>query len=271
MSGSEPRHLDLPTPLLRARSEGGIGWITFDNQTKRNALTLAMWEAMTDAFAAFAADASVRLVVMHGAGGRAFCAGAEVNEMERMAAEGRQAAYSAVTDAGRRAIAGFEKPIIAMIHGSCIGGGLSLALQADLRIASADSTFGVPAARIGLAPDAGNLERLTALLGPGATKELMFTGEVFGAERALGLRLVNRVVEAAALDMETAALARRIAANAPLVLRAVKRGVDMFAGDDSRRDAAVLERLAELCSSSEDLREGRRAFLEKRDPIFTGR
>lgn len=271
MSGCAPRCLDLPTELLRGHVDAGVGWITLDNTSKRNAMTLAMWEAMTAALGVFAADLAVRVVVLCGAGGRAFCSGADIGEMERMAAEGRQAAYSAVTDTGRRALSAFEKPLIAMIHGSCIGGGLSLALQADIRVASSDSTFGIPAARLGLAPDAGNLERLTALLGPSTTKELMFTGDVFGAERALAIGLVNRIAAPGALEAEVAALTGRIAANAPLVVRAIKRGVDMFAGDDTQRAPAALSDLARTCAESEDLREGRRAFLEKRRPVFSGR
>jgi enoyl-CoA hydratase/carnithine racemase len=265
------RRLDLPTELLRAHVDGAVGWITLDNPAKRNAMTLAMWEAMTQAIGVFAADPRVRAIVLCGAGGRAFCSGADIGEMERMAAEGRQAAYAAVTDAARRALAAFEKPLLAMIRGSCIGGGLSLALQADVRVASSDSTFGMPTARVGLAPDAGNLARVTALLGPGATKELMFTGDVFGAERALALGLVNRVAEPDELEAETAALVGRIAANAPLVLRAIKRGVDMFAGDDKQRAPALFDELSRMCADSEDLREGRRAFMEKRAPIFSGR
>ena len=271
MSGAGASQAEPPTGSLDTRVEAGVGWITLRNPAKRNALTLAMWAAMTRALADFAADPAVRVVVMHGTGGRAFCAGADIGEMERMAAEGRQAEYAAVTDAGRRALAAFVKPMIAMIGGTCIGGGVTLALQTDLRVASADSSFGIPAARLGIAPDAGNLERLTALLGPSVTKELMFTGDVIGAERALALGLVNRVVAPEALESETAALAGRIAANAPLALLAIKRGVDMFAGDDTRRDPALLDHLARLCTESADLREGRRAFLEKRRPVFSGR
>lgn len=270
MSMTGARQLSLPTELVQAGVLDGVGWLALNNPAKRNAMTLGMWDALGLALTSFAADPDVRLVVLRGTGGRSFCAGAELAEMDRMAAEGRQAEYSATVNAGRRAVSGFEKPMIAMIQGSCVGGGLSLALQADLRIASNDSVFGIPAVKLGLAPEPGTLERMTSLLGPGVANELLLTGERIDAIRARSLGLVNRVSSPENLLPETIAWAARIAGNAPLALHVVKIGVNMFAGDASKRDTTLLSHLARQCSESGDLREGRRAFLEKRPPVFKG-
>lgn len=263
--------LVLPTDLVRAERRDGVGWVTLDNAAKRNAITMAMWEAMATAFAAFAGDPDVRVVVLQGAGGKAFASGADIGEMERMRAEGRAAEYTSRNAAARAVLERLDKPLIAMIRGYCVGGGLGLALAADLRIASSDSIFGVPAARLGIAYAATSTERLAALVGPAFAKELMFTGETISADVALARGLVNRVVPPDLLEAEVAALAARIAANAPLSLRATKLTIDAITGPPARRDDARIAELARACADSEDLREGQRAFREKRPPVFTGR
>lgn len=263
--------LALPTDLVLARSRDGVGRVTLNNAAKRNAITMAMWEAMAAAFADFAADPEVRLVVLEGAGGKSFAAGADIGEMERMRSEGRAAEYSARNAAARGTMERLDKPLVAMIRGYCIGGGLALALSADLRIASADSVFGVPAAKLGIAYGARNMERLAALVGPAFAKEMLFTGDTVPAEIALARGLVNRVVPAERLETEVAALAARIAANAPLSMRASKLTIDHLCGHPAQRDDALIEQLGRVCAGSEDLREGQRAFREKRAPVFTGR
>jgi enoyl-CoA hydratase/carnithine racemase len=263
--------LALPTDLVLARKQDGVGRVTLNNAAKRNAMTMAMWDAMAAAFADFAADPAVRLVVIEGAGGRSFAAGADIGEMERMRSEGRAAEYSARNAAARGTMERLDKPLVAKIHGYCVGGGLALALSADLRIASADSVFGIPAARLGIAYGARNLERLAALVGPAFAKEMLFTGDTITAEAALARGLVNRVVPPDRLETEVAALAARIAANAPLSMRAAKLTLDQICGHPAQRDDALIAELGRLCAESEDLREGQRAFREKRAPAFTGR
>jgi len=263
--------IDLGTDLVLARAQDGIGWLTLNNAAKRNAITVAMWEAMATATAAFIADDDVRLVVLNGAGGRSFAAGADIGEMERMRAEGRADEYAARTAAARAVLDRLEKPLLAMIQGYCVGGGLALALRADLRIASADSVFGIPAARLGIAYATWNMERLTALVGPGFAKEMMFTGTPIDADLALAKGLVNRVVPPEALEAEVLDLAATIARNAPLSMRAAKVTIDQVSGDPALRDPARLAALARDCAESEDLREGQRAFREKRPPVFKGR
>jgi enoyl-CoA hydratase/carnithine racemase len=263
--------LALPTELVRAEIRDGVGWVTIDNAAKRNAITMAMWEAMATAFAAFADDPAVRAVVLRGGGGKAFASGADIGEMERMRAEGRAAEYTARNTAARAVMERLEKPLIAMIQGYCIGGGLGLALSTDLRIASSDSVFGVPAAKLGIAYSTASTERLAALVGPAFAKEMMFTGDTISADVALARGLVNRVVPPDRLEPEVEALAARIAANAPLSIRAARFTIDAVIGPPARRDDARIAELAQLCADSEDLREGQRAFREKRPPVFTGR
>ena len=248
--------LALPTDLVLARRQAGVGWLTLNNPAKRNAMTVAMWEAMAIAVAEFVADASIRLLVLHGAGGRSFAAGADIGEAERMRIEGRAEEYARRTAAARAVLDTLEKPLIAMIDGHCIGGGLALALRADLRIASSASVFGVPAAKLGIAYAPWNLERLSALVGPGFAKEMLFTGDTFPAEIALVRGLINRVVPAEALEAEVLALAVTI---------------DQLAGDPAARDPARLAELGRRCAESEDITEGQRAFREKRPPVFQGR
>jgi enoyl-CoA hydratase/carnithine racemase len=266
-----PREIALPTDLVLAHKRDGVAWITLNNAAKRNAISLEMWEGMAIAVADAIADPAVRLVVLRGAGGRSFAAGADIGEAERMRLEGRSEEYAQRAAAARAVLDRLEKPLVAMIQGFCIGGGLALALRADLRIATPDSVFGVPAAKLGIAYAPANMERLVALVGVGFAKEMMLTGENFGAELALAKGLVNRVVPAEALEAEVAALARRIAANAPLSLRASKITIDMLAGDPAKRDIARIEEIGRRCAESEDIKEGQRAFREKRPPVFTGR
>ncbi|SFK15280.1 enoyl-CoA hydratase [Falsiroseomonas stagni] len=263
--------LTLPTDLVLARKADGIGWITLNNAAKRNAITLAMWDAMAAAVTDFMADDAVRLVVMSGAGEKSFAAGADIGEMERMRAEGRAAEYTARATAARAVLDTLEKPLIAMIQGHCIGGGLALALRADLRVASDDSVFGVPAAKLGIAYATWSLERLTALVGPGFAKEMLFTGTNYPADIAFARGLLNRVVPAADLEATVLDYARIIARNAPLSMRAAKITIDQVSGDPALRDATRIAALGRACAESEDLKEGQAAFREKRRPVFQGR
>jgi enoyl-CoA hydratase/carnithine racemase len=264
--------IPLPTDLVLAGKRDGVGWLTLNNPAKRNAISLAMWEGIAVAVADFIADPALRVVVMQGAGGKSFAAGADISEFAKRDADPEAAAADARRLAAARAVLdGLQKPLIAMIRGYCVGGGLALALRADLRLASADSQFGIPAAKLGIAYAAANMQRLTALVGPGFAKEMLFTGMIFGAETALARGLVNRVVAAEALAAEVLAMARQIAGNAPLSLRAAAASIDHFAGDPRGPDPARLDELARLCAESEDFREGQRAFREKRQPAFVGR
>ena len=262
----------LPTPKVLARKSEGIGWIAFNQPEKRNAISMEMWAAVRTAADLFSKDDSVRVVVLSGAGGKAFASGADISEFAtaRASAEAEEA-YHANSDSARTALLEMGKPIIAMIQGYCIGGGCATALLADMRVATPESKFGVPAAKLGVAYALEGLHRLVALVGPSVAKEIMFTGRQFTAAEALATGLINRIVEPAALEQTVTALAQTIARNAPLSIHHSRETIDMLAGDPSKWDRERLEALYRKCFDSDDYREGRTAFMEKRTPAFRGR
>ena len=264
--------IDLPTQKILARSADGIGWITFNQPEKRNAISLEMWAGVATAAGIMGKDKSVRVVVMSGAGGKAFASGADIGEFasSRASAEAEES-YKAVSQGARTALLAMGKPIIAMIRGYCIGGGAATALLADMRIATPESKFGVPAARLGVAYALDGLHRLVALVGPSVAKEIMFTARQFTAAEALAAGLINCIVDAADLENEVTALAQTIARNAPLTIHHSREAIDMLAGDPAAWDRARIEALYKQCFDSEDYREGRTAFMEKRAPVFRGR
>jgi enoyl-CoA hydratase len=264
--------LALPTEKILARKADGIGWLTFNQPERRNAISLVMWDAVAIAAEDFAADRSVRVVVMSGAGGKAFASGADISEFEKSRADAdAEQAYASHSSRARALLAGLEIPLIAMIQGYCIGGGMATALQADLRIASSDSRFGIPAARLGVSYGYESLERLTALACPALAKEIMFLGRQYTAAQALAMRLVNQVVEPNQLLATVEQIAAEIVRNAPLSIRASKIAIDQIAGAPEGRDRARVETANRDCFDSADYREGRRAFMEKRTPQFQGR
>lgn len=255
-----------------AETEDGIGLLTFNQPDKRNAMSVEMWDALADILNAWREDDAVRVVVLTGAGHKAFVSGADISQFERIRgdAEARRT-YDRLTQAGRAALAGFPKPLIARIRGYCLGGGLGIAMQADLRIAGEDSEFGIPAARLGIAYGLEATRRLVSLVGPAHARMLLLTGARIGAAEAARIGLVNRVVPDEDLSDTVVDIARTIADNAPLSVRAAKLIVEQATRDPDRRDAAAVEAAVAACFDSEDYREGRTAFLEKRAPRFTGR
>jgi enoyl-CoA hydratase/carnithine racemase len=256
----------------RDEADERIGWLVFDHPERRNAISVDMWREIPRALRQLADDDAVRVVVMRGAGDVAFVAGADISEFGEQRTGGTAAAsYDA--DSGRAfgALANLEKPLIAMIQGFCVGGGVAIALSADLRFASDDSVFAVPAARLGLGYQMGGLAALVNLVGPSRAKEIFFTARRFDAAEALAMGLVNGVVPRPALPGLVLETAERIAGNAPLTIRSVKRIVAELARDPSERDLDAVEASIRACFESEDYREGVEAFLSKRAPRFRGR
>jgi enoyl-CoA hydratase len=270
-SSPQPRH-HAGTDKLLVDVADGVAVVTFNNPGKRNALTAEMRAALPGLLAALQADPGVRVVVLTGAGDKAFVSGADISEFaERRTSPAARAEYDRGWDELGRSWRDLEKPVIAMIHGFCIGGGLLVALQADIRIASDDSQFGVPAARLGLGYGFAGVAALMAAIGPAWTAEVLFSARRFSAAEALQMGLVNRVVPAARLRKEVMSLARSITQNAPLTVAACKAAIRAAGRSPDRRDLARVEAMIEACFRSDDYREGQRAFAEKRPPAFTGR
>ena len=264
--------IELDTTRMMARIDSGIGWIIFNNPARRNAVSLDMWSALATIVGRFASDPAVRVAVMAGAGDKAFVSGADISEFEKhRASADAEAEYNRISAAAQRALAGFDKPLVAMIQGYCIGGGLAVAMQADIRIASDDSQFGIPAARLGLGYGLSSVRSLVNLVGPAFAKEILFTARRFSSDEALRIGLVNRVVARADLETSVRDLAETIAGNAPLTVGAAKAAIDTALKDAGERDVAAIEARVRVCFDSDDYVEGRRAFMEKRVPAFHGR
>ena len=264
--------MQLNTDKMIAEKGDGIGWMIFNNPERRNAMSLAMREAMAEILEAYAKDDEVRVLVLRGTGGKAFVSGADISEFKekRNSAEA-EAVYSKALARSREAMAAFDKPIIAMIEGFCVGGGMATALDCDIRIATDDSQFAIPAARLGLAYGFDNLRKLADVVGPAYAKQILFTGSRLPAAKALEIGLVNDVVPKSELEATVRAIAAEIVANAPLTIKAAKATITEVYKDESKRDLSRIEALMKACFDSEDFKEGREAFMEKRKPVFRGR
>jgi enoyl-CoA hydratase/carnithine racemase len=264
--------MQLATDKMLARKDGAIGWMIFNNPERHNALSYEMRLAAIEILDAFERDDAVRVVVMTGAGEKSFVSGADISQFDKMRSTAdQQAEYDRVSQAMQAKLSTLSKPLIAMIRGYCIGGGLQTALCADLRIASESSQFGIPAGRLGIAYAWNSVAKLVETVGPSTAKQILFTAKRFPAAEALRMGLVNQVVPADALEATVQELAETIAGNAPLSLVAAKRAVNELAKDPADRDEAGAKAAAARAMASEDFKEGRAAFLEKRKPLWKGR
>ncbi len=259
------------TTKMLSRKESGVGYVIFNNPERHNAMSLEMWDATRRILDDFEKDHDVRVVVLTGAGGKAFVSGADISEFEKLRSSQELIdRYNSVSDKAFTGINEFPKPTISMIQGYCIGGGLGLAVCTDIRICSDNSKFGVPAAKLGLGYGYVGVKRLVDLIGPSYAKEIFFTARQFDAEEARVMGLVNRVVPAAELESYVKSYADTISTNAPLTIHAVKVTVAEAVAEDSRRNVARSDALMKHCYASNDYKEGRKAFMEKRKPVFTG-
>src|SRR5713101_9164049 len=259
------------TDKMLSRKDGRVGYVIVNNPERHNAVSLEMWAATSRILEDFARDDEVRVVVLTGAGGKAFVSGADISkfENERATLEATRN-YNATVEKAYAGIQDFPKPTIAMIRGYCIGGGLGLAVCCDLRICSDNARFAIPAAKLGLGYGYPGVKRLTDVVGPAFAKEIFFTARQFDAEEARMMGIVNRVVPEAALEDYVKTYADTIATNAPLTVKTAKYIVNEAMKDESKRDLARCRELVEQCFASNDYTEGRRAFMEKRKPAFTG-
>ena len=261
----------MPSDKMISKVDGGIGWMIFNNPERHNAISLEMWEAALEIMAGFSADPSVRVMVVTGAGGKAFASGADISKFKDERQEAAALAhYQATTQKAYSAIQGMAIPTLAMIRGYCIGGGTAAAVCCDLRICTENAKFGVPAAKLGLGYGMQRAQPLVDLVGPAYAKEMFFTGRQFDAREAERMGLVNRVVADDQLEATVQEMARTIADNAPLTVRAAKLVVGELLKDAQERDVAATERAVDACFKSNDYKEGQAAFAEKRKPRFTG-
>jgi len=257
--------------MLAAKDEG-VGLVTFNQPEKRNAMSLEMWLGLGEILDEFAEDSSVRVVILTGAGNKAFVSGADISQFEKNRANAdAQQEYDRLTSAGRAKFHTFPKPTIARIRGFCLGGGLAIAMSADLRVAAADSQFGIPAAKLSIAYAPESVNRLINLVGPAHARMILYTARRIDAAEAERIGLINKMVADEELNAYVLDLARTIADNAPLSVAASKLTINELLKDESKRDTAAMARMMQVCFDSADYKEGRTAFMEKRPPRWQGR
>ena len=264
--------IELKTQKILADVDGGIGWLTFNHPERRNAVSLEMWQGIGDALEAFQKDAAVRVVVMRGAGGKSFVSGADISEFDQHRANAHQRKqYAEISGRGHHWLAHFEKPLLALIQGYCIGGGLAISLSADVRFATPDSVFGIPAAKLGLGYEYAGTAALARLVGPSAARDILFSARFLEADEALRIGLINFVVSDEEIEARVRAYADTISRNAPLTIRAAKASLNAFERYSDLAAARDVAPLVDACFESDDYKEGRRAFAEKRKPDFRGK
>ncbi len=256
---------------VRYEVENGIARLVVDQPEKRNAMTYAMWASLAGHVARAEADATVRAIVVTGEGERAFCAGADISQFgEVRDGEAATHAYDNAYLSGCAALSNAAKPVIAVIRGVCFGGGVGLAMACDIRLARADARFRVPAARLGLGYAYDGVAAMVARLGFGATADLLFSARIVDAREALRMGVVNVLCGQEDFEREAGDYLRRVATNAPLTLRAVKQALVALGQPEATRDTGAADAAVAACFSSDDYKEGQRAFKEKREPAFTG-
>ena len=272
--------LNVPKATEKSYADGkmlqsvtdGVGIITFNNPDKRNAMSLEMWEGLGLALVELRDDPDVRVVILTGAGDKAFVSGADISQFEKNRHNAEASEEYAKKSAAQRALlADYPKPVIASIRGFCLGGGMQVAMMADIRIVSDNSQFGIPAAKLGIAYGYDGLKNLVSLVGPSWARLLMYTGMRIDAAEAQRIGLVDRMLPDAELWDATMEIARTISGNAPLAIQAAKITIKQVTKDESQRDMDAIKAIGTACMDSEDFREGRRAFMEKRKPRFTGK
>ena len=261
-----------PSDKMIARQDGPVGWIIFNQPERHNAVSLSMWQALEVIVDHFEKHPEIRVVVVRGAGDKAFVSGADISEFEtQRSGEVATRHYNETSQRAMRRLRELSKPTLAMIQGYCIGGGVAVALSCDIRLAADNARFGVPAAKLGLGYEYEGVRKLVDLVGPAFAKEIFYTARQFSAQEAREMGLINRLVAVDTLSALVNEYAATIAGNAPMTVASIKTIVGEIVKDESVRDIALCDRVVDACFNSEDYREGRTAFMEKRKPVFQGR
>jgi enoyl-CoA hydratase/carnithine racemase len=257
---------------VRAEKEGRIGWLIFDHPARLNAISLEMLDEMGAHLRTFAADDAVRVVILRGAGDKAFISGGDISQFaERRGTVEAVEAANKLAEPAWNALTEIAKPTIAMIRGYCLGGGLATALRCDLRYTAEDGVFGIPAARLGVGYRFEDVKRLADTVGQASARDILYTGRRIKADEALAMRLVNRVLPAAELEKSVRELAATLIDNAPLSIRAAKIAIEEALNTGGERDITRCRDAVRACFASADYAEGRTAFMEKRRPDFKGK
>jgi len=260
------------TDKMLARKDGRVGTMIFNNPDRHNAVSLDMWQAAATILDDFARDDDIRVVVVTGAGGKAFVSGADISKFEdERASEAAVTRYNATSQGFYASLYNFPKPTIASIQGYCIGGGLNLAICCDVRFCTEGSRFGLPAAKLGLGYGYAGLRRFFDTIGPSNTKDIFFSARQFGAAEALSMGIVNKVLPDAELAPFVKDYSSTIAENAPLTVSAIKQIAIEALKPEAERDLKLADRMVARCFASQDYIEGRNAFMQKRKPVFTGK
>lgn len=250
---------------------GGVARLTLNNPKRYNAMTLSMWQALGDTLEALAARGDVRAVLLRGHGDKAFVSGADISEFETARNDPANIrAYNTAVARAQNLLSSFPAPVVACIHGVCMGGGIGLALACDLRYCATDAKIRMPAARLGLGYDYDGMRQIVHTIGAATAAALFYTARTINGIEAMRIGLVQQAFAADQLDAEVNTIVQEIEGNAPLTLRAAKLAI-RHAVSDERTSPPAVSAAIQACFDSQDYQEGRQAFMEKRPPRFIGR